>query len=105
MRWSNAAVAMSAQCLVLPECGPLAEVGSLRIPVHWRDGSYGILDWISASVGLDVGRSNHLAPLLGLCGNVLAEIGGRARKHPEAQIVILRLNVGPSESSIDLPVE
>src|SRR5215469_18113899 len=37
------------------------------------------------SLRLDVGRPDHLAPLLGFVGHELAEVGGRARKHRPAQ--------------------
>src|SRR5262245_6199512 len=105
MHWSNAAVAMSAQCLVLPECGPLAEVGSLRIPVHWRDGSYGILDWITASVGLDVGRPHHLAPLLGFVGDQPSKAGGREREYVATYVGKPRPHLGIGKNLIDNLIE
>src|SRR5262249_10888997 len=42
---------------------------------------------------LDVGCPDHLAPLLGLRGNVLAEIGRRAWKHCATQVSKPRFRV------------
>ena len=53
------------------------------------------IDWIEipqcgqlpcCSFPLDIGRQNHPAPLLGLGGDELAEIGGRPADHGAAQI-------------------
>ena len=52
---------------------------------HSRNGSYGMSGG-RRSLRLDVGRSDHLAPLLGFVGDELAEVSGRARKHRVAQI-------------------
>jgi hypothetical protein len=41
---------------------------------------------MSGSVGLDVGRQDHLAPLLGLVGDELGEIRGRVGEHGSADI-------------------
>src|SRR5262245_32913325 len=38
------------------------------------------------SVRLDVGRPDHLAPLLGILDDVIAEFGGRACKRLEPQV-------------------
>ena len=38
------------------------------------------------SLRLDVGRTDHLAPLLGFIGEQLAEVGRRARKHSTPDI-------------------
>src|SRR5262245_61858487 len=43
-------------------------------------GRYGTLDWVTASVRLDVGRPDHLAPLLSFVGNELSKVGGRANE-------------------------
>ena len=51
---------------------------------------------------LDVGRSDHLAPLLGFVGNKLAEIGGRTCEHCCAEIGEPRLKVGIGKARIDL---
>src|SRR5262249_23945436 len=39
------------------------------------------IDSGSASVRLDVGRPDHLAPLLSFVGNELSKVGGRTREH------------------------
>src|SRR5262249_15267289 len=57
------------------------------------------------SLRLDVGRPDHLAPLLGLVGNEPAEVGGRAREHRVAQLGDARPDLGIIEASIDLAVE
>src|SRR5215813_5827671 len=59
----------------------------------------------AASVRLDVGRPDHLAPLLGLLGNVFAEVGGRAWKHSATKVAKARLHLGIVESRVDLLVE
>src|SRR5262245_65125140 len=47
-----------------------------------RNGIYGICAAsASASLRLDVGCQDHLAPFDGLVGDKLGEIGGRARQH------------------------
>jgi hypothetical protein len=71
-----------------------------------RNGSYGIL----ATVGtyllhFDVGRPDHLAPLLGFVGDELPELGGRGRKHGAAQVGKPRLNHGIGKSRVDRLVE
>src|SRR5262245_1008981 len=52
--------------------------------------------WIgtAASVCLDVGRADHLAPLLGFCGDEFAEVGRRADKRCAAQVGQPLLNLG-----------
>ena len=72
---------------------------------HSRNGRYGISAAAVASVCLDVGRPDHLAPLLGFVGDELSEVGGRARKHRAAQIGEPRLHLGIGEAGIDLLVE
>src|SRR5262245_54398196 len=47
-----------------------------------RNGIYGACG--IGSLRLDVGRPDHLGPLLGLVGDELAEVGGRARKRRAA---------------------
>src|SRR5262249_44724740 len=58
-----------------------------------------------ASLGLDVGRADHLAPLLGVLGDELTKIGRRARKRRAAQVGKPRLDLGVGEACIDLLVE
>src|SRR5262249_38182652 len=59
----------------------------------------------AASVRLDVGRPDHLAPLLSFVGNELSKVGGRTREHRTSQVGEALLHVGIGESGIDLLVE
>jgi hypothetical protein len=54
---------------------------------------------------LDIGSSDHLAPLLGVVGDQSAEVGGRARKRRAAEVSEPRFHVGIGEASVDLRVE
>src|SRR6186713_39803 len=57
----------------------------------------GVTEYLAGSRGslrLDVGRPDHLAPLLGLVGDELAEVGGRKREHVAAQFGKPRLQLG-----------
>jgi len=54
---------------------------------------------------LDVGRPDHLAPLLGFVGNELAEVGWRAGHLNAALIGKLRLQLGISKAGVDLPIK
>src|SRR5215469_1801283 len=42
---------------------------------HSQNGIYGTSPALTGSLGLDVGRTDHLAPLLGFIGKQLAEVG------------------------------
>src|SRR5262249_37547585 len=57
---------------------------------------------ITASVFLDVGRPDHLAPLLRFVGNEPAEITWRAIEDDAAEVGELRLQLGIGEAGIDL---
>jgi hypothetical protein len=59
---------------------------------------------IAVSVGLDISGPDHLAPLLGLIGNDLAEVGGRTRNHCAAQVSKARLDLRIGEARVDLPL-
>src|SRR5215468_9752514 len=59
----------------------------------------------SRTLRLDVGRPDHLAPLLSLFGDELAEIGGRTRKRDAPKVCEPRLQPGIDEARIDLFVE
>src|SRR5262249_60866205 len=65
-----------------------------QAPRDSPNGIYGISAAIGALLGLDVGRPDHFAPLLGLVGDELAKIGGRARKQRAAQVSQPRLDFG-----------
>src|SRR5262252_2666159 len=65
---------------------------------HSLNGNYRLLR-------LDAGKLDHLCPLLGLLGDELAEVGGRAGHHGAAQVGKPRLHLGIAESRVDLPVE
>ena len=56
-------------------------------------------------LGLDIGRPDHLAPLLGFGGNESSEIGGRARKRRRTQIGQPRFYVGFGKSNVYLLVQ
>src|SRR5260221_11819728 len=60
---------------------------------------------IAASVRLDVGRPDHLRPLLSFFGNELTEVGGRARKQHAAHFSEPRLDPGISKARVDCVVE
>src|ERR1700726_5090627 len=59
----------------------------------------------SASLRLDFGRSDHLAPFLGFFDDELAEGGGRAHKRGFAQIRKVRLQLRSGETRIDLRIK
>src|SRR5215510_13473679 len=78
---------------------------SCHEPTFRGTGGYGILDRVTASVCLDVGRPDHLAPLLGVVGDELAEIGGRSRQCHAAEVSEPRFHLGVGEGRVDLLVE
>ena len=51
------------------------------LDLAWRKGSFitSLSRKCDASFRLNVGRSDHLAPFLGFCGDELSEVGGRPR--------------------------
>src|SRR5262249_26467685 len=59
----------------------------------------------AASVRLDVGRPDHLAPFLGVVGDELAKVGGRADSWCATQIGEPRLDLMIGESGIHFVVE
>src|SRR5262249_52710060 len=59
----------------------------------------------SGSLRLDAGELDHLGPLLGIFGDQLTEVGGRAGKRRAAQVGKLRLDFRVGERGINLPVE
>jgi hypothetical protein len=73
---------------------------------HSRNGTlWNIRPPEAALLRLDVGRSDHLAPLLGFIGDEVAEVGGRARNHRAAQVGKPRLDLGVGERGVDFLVE
>src|SRR5262245_5054587 len=70
-----------------------------------RNGCYGILDRNSASVRLDIGRPDHPRPLLGVIGDELGEVGGRARKHRATKVGKARLHLRIVESRVNFLIE
>src|SRR5262245_42231575 len=74
-------------------------------PRFSRNGCYGILDRDCPSFRLDVSGPDHLAPLLGFVSNVLGEVGGRAGKHRDAQVVKSSFDLWIGESRVDFAVE
>src|SRR5262249_34751069 len=80
-------------------------VGAARAPAIRRTKRYGILDRVTASVCLDVGRPDHLAPLLGFFDDEYSELGRRAAEHRPAQIGKPRLYLGVRKNGVHLLVE
>src|SRR5262245_841216 len=60
---------------------------------------------MTALLGLDVGRPDHLGPLLRFVGDELAEVGRRTLKDRYAQGGKSRFDPGISEGGIDFLVE
>src|SRR5262249_31290429 len=54
---------------------------------------------------LDVGRPDHLAPLLGFAGDELAQFGRRHRHRRPAEFDETCLKLGIGQARIDLPVQ
>src|SRR5262245_58512894 len=72
---------------------------------HSRNGTLWNIDSESASLRLDVGCFDHLAPLLGLGGNELCKVAGRARKSSATEFGQPRLDLGIGKAGVDLGVE
>jgi hypothetical protein len=77
-------VPLAAQCSAANEVHRSAYSAPRWRPAVRRTGVTEYWIGTAASVGLDVGRADHLAPLLGFLGDQLAEVGGRARKRRAA---------------------
>src|SRR5215831_1400564 len=59
----------------------------------------------TALLRIDVGRPDHLAPFLGLVGDELAEVHGRACEYRAAQVGKPRVELAIGKGGIDLLVE
>jgi ABC-type uncharacterized transport system substrate-binding protein len=57
------------------------------------------------SVDFGAGEFDHLGPLLCICGDESAELGGRACKHRVTEVRDPRLHAGVGEARIDLRVD
>jgi hypothetical protein len=66
-------------------------------------GLYGISG--RASLRLDIGGPDHLAPLLGFLRDQLPEVGGRARQRRTPHVGKARLERGLAKRGVDLLVE
>src|SRR5262249_61484909 len=62
---------------------------------YWRSGI--------PLVDFDIGRPDHLAPLLGFGGDESSKIGGRARKRRRTQIGEPRFYVGVAQNKLFFP--
>ena len=79
---------------------PVAAIAAIRrtgITEYWRCGL--------PLVDFDIGRPDHLAPLLGFGGDESSEIGGRARKRRHTQIGEPRFYLGFGQSNVYLLVQ
>src|SRR5215467_9637683 len=56
-------------------------------------------------VDFDIGRPDHLAPLLGFGGHESSEIGGRAQQRRTTHVGKARLERGVGKRGVDLRVE
>src|SRR6516162_7700362 len=94
----------------LAHCGLKSDISGPRSAIsgHCRHSPNGTL-WniraFPASVRLDAGKLDHLAPLVGFVGYELSKVGGRTGEHRSSQIGEALLHVGVDESGIDLLVK
>src|SRR5262245_56220387 len=66
----------------------------MRDAAHLHIGSYGIFGRRPPSLWLDIGRADHLAPLLCFVRDELAEVGGRHRDRHATEVGKPRLHLG-----------
>src|SRR6516225_6529895 len=76
---------------------PRQRLSSTGFMEYWRSGI--------SLIDFDIGRPDHIAPLLGLGGHESSEIGGRARKRRRTQIGEPRFYVGFGKSNVYLLVQ
>src|SRR5215472_18688931 len=71
-----------------------------------RNSRWGCVDARGSTLlGLDVGRPDHLAPLLGFVGDELTEVAGRAWEHSATKVSKARLHLGVGEGGVDFAIE
>src|SRR5215472_5268938 len=95
-------LAQSGHADALNQC-PLLGVKRTSVSPRSRNGRYGISD--SALLRPNVGRPDHLGPLLSFVGDKLAEVRRRACEYRAAEISDPHFHLGIGESRIDLLVE
>src|SRR5262245_63685679 len=89
---------------------PVISTTARRCVVSWSPSSCYANDVNKAAVRLgsfrlDVGRPDHLGPLLGLVGDELAEIGGGTGERRTSQIEKPRFDPRIGEGDVDFSVE
>src|SRR5438132_14315853 len=75
-----------------PRCSNCRRGSFIVFPLYEYSFAYRDL-WLPRSFRFDVGRPHHLAPFFGFLGNVLAELGCRARQRRPAPLGQLRLDL------------
>src|SRR6516164_9294112 len=83
---------------------PLQDLTSCRAGARPGHPISGHFAW-QRSIRFDAREPHHLAPLFGLFGDELAEVGGRARKCGGAPLGKPRLHLGIGKGRVDLRVE
>src|SRR5262245_22326607 len=76
-----------------------------RLPTFSPNGALWNIRPAAVSLRLDAGELDHLAPLLGLVDNQLAELGRRSRQRRAAEVGEARPHLGVGERRVDLLVE
>src|SRR5262245_31728108 len=78
------------------------------VQARWMDSPKDVCEHVGreeSSPGFDIERPDHFAPLLGLVGDELAEVGRGQRKHRAAQVGEASTELGIGKARIDLFVE
>src|SRR4051812_20248407 len=63
------------------------------------------LEYLPNSLRLDVGRADHLGPLVSFVGDELFERSGRAHKHRSTEVSKPRVHFWVGEARVNLPVK